>query len=99
MRTQVVRTAPLKVVIGKYITAKGAKLLDQPNLSKAQIKAIKEKYTKNRKGINVLSEPLTASYIDSKGRLRTKQKRIQHVGFNSIPKVPITMRERARQQQ
>lgn len=79
MRTQVVRTAPQTVIIGQYITAKGLKLLDQPKLKKAEIQAIKEKYTKNRRAVNIDSKPLTATFINSNGKLRNKQRHIKHV--------------------
>lgn len=79
MRTQVVRTAPQTTIIGQYITAKGLKLLTQPKLKKGEIQAIKDKYTKNRRAWNPTSKPLTRTFIDSNGKLRSKQRRIKHV--------------------
>lgn len=74
MRTQVVMTAPRKIVVGKYLTPKGVRLK-----SEGASKETLLKYTKNRLAINPASQPFTHQVINAQGQLIYKQRHIKHI--------------------
>lgn len=57
MRKQIVRTEPLKLLVGSYLTNKGKKLLELATTNKKK-NDIKQKYTKNKYTINRNSKQL-----------------------------------------
>lgn len=74
MRTQVIRTAPQRIGVGKYLTAKGIRLKKEGASKKELLK-----YTKNRLQINPDSKPLTRQVIGSNGQIKNKQKHVKHL--------------------
>lgn len=55
---QIVRTSPEYVLEGKYLTKKGIRLINQPNLTQEEKDLIYRKYCKNKYVLNPDSKPL-----------------------------------------
>jgi hypothetical protein len=60
-RTQIVMSAPRRILVGKYLTKKGKRLMAEAE-TKAEKRSIELKYTKNRYTINDKAVPVRNKY-------------------------------------